>query len=204
MLADYQPRHHVIGVFGYVSAQHSLRLEGVRHEAAQVLTTVADRLELDTVVSTSGAERHQAVIYVRTAADQFLDVTLPENSSVWSLTMDGELAKPVAEQPNVVRVQLPATLDRTRAAKIQLLYETRRHEWNGSGGYKVVAPKLDVRIPVLKSVWNVWLPDGFGYSAFDSNLCAGEAPQAMPLLLFRGNGCGISVSRDCFRIWRGR
>lgn len=182
-LADYQPLHHVIGVFGYLGARHSLKLEGVRHEAAPILSAVADKLELDTVVSTSGAERHQALFYVRTTGDQFLDITLPEASGVWSLTVDDQPLKPVSEKENVVRVQLPATLDRTHPTRVQLLYETRKREWGASGGYKLVAPRLETRIPVLQSVWRVWLPDGFSYTAFDSNLRKSAAVSAKPLLL---------------------
>ena len=182
VLPDYQPRHHVIGVYGYLGTQHSLKLNGVKHEAAPILTAVADRLDLDTTVSTSGAERHQAVFYIRTVGDQFLDVTLPAGSNVWSLTVDGQPLKPVSEKPDVVRVQLPATLDRTRATAIQLVYETRRKEWRASGGYSLVAPQLDARIPVLQSHWRVWLPDGFTYTAFDSNLQKEATAAATPLL----------------------
>ena len=170
VLENYTPEHHVIGVYGYLGQQHSLKLEGVKHEAAPILTAVVDSLDLDTVVSTSGAERHQALFYIRTVGDQFLDVTLPEESSVWSLTVDGQPLKPVSENPGVVRVQLPATLDRTHATAIQLVYETRRQEWTGSGGYALAAPRLDARIPIMESHWRVWLPNGFTYTAFDSNL----------------------------------
>jgi hypothetical protein len=182
VLADYQPQHHVIGVFAYLGQQHSLKLEGVKHETAPILTAVADRLELDTVVSTSGAQRHQALFYIRTVGDQFLDVTLPPSSSLWSLTVDDEPLKPVAEKQNVVRVQLPGTLDRTRATRVQLLYETRSREWGASGGYSLVAPRLAARIPVLQSAWRVYLPDGFSYTAFDSNLRKTEQEKAEPLI----------------------
>ena len=104
--------------------------------------------------------------------------------SVWSLTIDGQPLKPVSEKPDVVRVQLPATLDRTRATAIQLVYETRRHEWSASGGYRLAAPRLDARIPVLQSHWHVWLPDGFTYTDLDSNLRKNEtAADVTPLLI---------------------
>ncbi len=206
-LPDYQPRHHVIGVYAYLGGQHSLKLDGVKHESAPILTAVADSLDLDTVVSTSGAERHSAVFNIRTVDDQFLDVALPEGSNIWSLVVDGQPEKPVAEKPDVVRVQLPATLDRTRDTAIQLVYETRRGEWKGSGGYKLVAPRLDDRIPVLQSNWKVWLPDGFSYTAFDSNLQKHDTPDTTPLLLapfkwfknsllFRPRFAGASYSKN--------
>ena len=180
VFADYQPQHHIIGVFEYLG-KYSLVLEGVKHETAPILTTVADRLELDTVVATSGAERHQAEFYIRTVGDQFLDVTLPESSNLWSLTVDDQPLKPVTAKANVVRVQLPATLDRTKATRVRLLYETRRHEWRTSGGARLIAPKLNAGIPVLESKWRLFLPDGFNYSAFASNLQKTEISHARPL-----------------------
>ncbi|HWB59301.1 MAG TPA: hypothetical protein VG733_07405, partial [Chthoniobacteraceae bacterium] len=183
VLPDYQPRHHVIGVYGYLGAQHSLGLEGVKHDSAPIITAVADKLRLDTVVSTSGAERHEAAFYIRTVGDQFLEVTLPQDSSVLSLTVDDQALKPVAEKPGVVRVQLPATLDRTHETIVLLVYETHKQEWKGSGGYSLVAPRLDARIPVLESHWRVWLPNGFAYTAFDSNLQKQESAGDSPLLL---------------------
>ena len=144
-LPGYQPRHHVIGVYGYMGGQHSLKLEGVKHEAAPILTAIADRLDLETVVSTSGAERHKAVFNIRTVGDQFLDVTLPEGSAVWSLAIDGQPVKPVAEKPDVVRVQLPATLDRTRDTAIQMVYETRRQRMERLGRLQPRRlPRLDM------------------------------------------------------------
>lgn len=184
-LADYQVQQHVIGVFGYLGADHSLRLEGTKHESAPIITAVADSLNLETVVSTSGAERHKATFMVRTAGDQFLDVTLPPESTIWSLTVDDEPSKPVSEKTDVVRVQLPATLDRTKATPVTLVYETRRREWSGSGGMAVVAPRLDPRIPILQSHWSLWLPDGFSYTAFDSNLRNQASPAAATPLLFK-------------------
>ena len=181
VLADYQPQHHIIGVFGYMGA-YSLKMEGVKHDTAPILTTVADRLELDTVIATSGAERHQAQLFVRSAGDQYLDVTLPESSQLWSLTVDDQPLKPVAEKTNVVRVQLPATLDRSTATRIRLLYETRRHEWGTAGGYRLAAPRLDAHIPVLECKWHVYLPDGFSYSAFDGNLRETKTANPEPLV----------------------
>ena len=181
-LPDYLPQHHIIGIFDYLGA-YSLTLEGVKHEAAPILTTVVDRLELNTVLSTSGAERHQAQFSLRTVGEQFLDVTLPESTDLWSLMVDGQVLKPVAQKPNVVRVQLPATQDRSRGILVQLLYETQRHEWGATGGVNLAAPKLSAIIPVLQSNWHLFLPEGFSYTSFDSNLRHSRESRPIPLAL---------------------
>ena len=182
-LPDYQPRHRVIGVFAWLGADYALALSGVRHAPAAVLTSVVDALTLDTVVSTSGTERSQAVFQVRTAGAQYLDVRLPEKSRLLSLSVDGELVKPVGERADQVRVQLPAKRDATSAVAVSILYETPQGEWRGSGGYAARAPRLAKDIPILRSEWRLYLPDGFEYTGVESNLRVPKHVGEPPLIL---------------------
>ena len=182
-LPDYQPRHRVIGVFAWLGADYALALSGVRHASAAVLTSVVDALTLDTVVSTSGPERSQAVFQLRTAGAQYLDVRLPEKSRLLSLSVDGELVKPVGERADQVRVQLPAKRDATTALAVSVLYETPQSEWRGSGGYAARAPQLAKSIPILRSQWRLYLPDGFEYTGVESNLRVPERLGEPPLIL---------------------
>ena len=182
-LPDYQPRHRVIGVFAWLGADYTLTLSGVRHAPAAVLTSVVDALALDTVVSTSGTERSQAVFQVRTAGAQYLDVRLPEKSRLLSLSVDDELVKPVGERADQVRVQLPAKRDATSAVAVSILYGTPKGEWRGSGGYAARAPQLAKDIPILRSEWRLYLPDGFEYTGVESNLRAPERIGEPPLIL---------------------
>ena len=187
-LPDYQPRHRVIGVFAWLGADYALALSGVRHAPAAVLTSVLDRLTLDTVVSTSGTERSQAVFQVRTAGAQYLDVRLPEKSRLLSLSVDDALVKPVGERADQVRVQLPARRDAASAVAVSVLYETPKGEWRGSGGYASRAPQLAKDIPILRSEWRLYLPDGFEYTGVESNLRLDDKGADAPLVasVFRG------------------
>ena len=188
-LPDYQPRHRVIGVFAWLGADYTLALAGVRHAPAAVLTSVVDQLTLDTVVSTSGTERSQAVFQVRTASAQYLDVRLPEKSRLLSLTVDDELVKPVGDRADQVRVQLPARRDASAALAVSVLYETPKGEWRSSGAYAARAPQLAKDIPILRSEWRLHLPDGFEYTGLESNLRVPEPEPARPLVaeLFYGS-----------------
>ncbi len=181
-LPEYQPRHRVIGVFAWLGADYALTLSGVRHAPAAVLTSVVDQLTLDTVVSTSGTERSQAVFQVRTAGAQYLDVRLPEKSRLLSLSVDDELVKPVGERADQVRVQLPAKRDATSAVIVSILYETPKGEWRGSGGYAARAPQLAKDIPILRSAWRLYLPDGFEYTGVESNLRVEDRSADAPLV----------------------
>ena len=187
-LADYQPRHRVIGVFAWLGADYTLALSGVRHAPAAVLTSVVDQLTLETVVSTSGVERNQATFQIRTAGAQYLDVQLPEKSRLLSLTVDGELVKPVGDRADRVRVQLPAKRDANRALAVAVLYETPQTEWRSTGGYAPRAPQLAKDIPILRSQWRLYLPDGFEYMGVESNLRVEDRGADAPLVaaLFDG------------------
>ncbi|MEA3213467.1 MAG: hypothetical protein QOE70_6524 [Chthoniobacter sp.] len=176
-LAGYQPRHRVIGVFAWLGPTYTLQLSGVRHPAAKVLTSVVDRLDLDTVISTSGADRNEARFQLRTAGAQYLDVKLPAGSALLSLSVEGAPIKPVGGAPDVVRIQLPAKRDASWAIPVSLLYETRRSEWSSGGAEELRAPQFAKDIPVLRSKWTLFLPDGFEYTRVESNL---RVPEAMP------------------------
>ena len=169
-LPGYAPRHRVIGVFGFIGESYSLGLAGVRHPPAAVLNTVVEGMEIDTVVSTSGNERSEAKLLVLTAGAQFLDVTLPHGSRLWSLVVNDEAVKPVGDQPEHVRVRLPAQKDTRAVITASLLYETPKRALNRSGRYESVAPRLAPQIPILRSRWRVFVPDGFSYTGLESNL----------------------------------
>ena len=169
-LPGYQPKHRVIGVFGWIGGTYALSLSGVRHAPAQALTTIVDEMAVETVLSTSGAARTQATLKLRTAGAQFLDLGLPKDARLLSLAVDNDPRKPVEGGPNQVRVQLPAKGDSAASTTVVILFETKAAEWSGCGELEVLSPRLPHDIPVLRSAWHVYLPDGFRYSDFASNL----------------------------------
>ncbi|MDB6154385.1 MAG: hypothetical protein JWL90_2838, partial [Chthoniobacteraceae bacterium] len=92
------------------------------------------------------------------------------------------LVKPVGDKAGMVRIQLPARIDPRAGSSIMLLYETPKPAWHSRGGYDVAAPRLSKSIPILKSNWQVYLPDGFQYTGFKSNLRP-PVPSPEPLLV---------------------
>ncbi len=176
-LADYLPRHRVIGVFGWLGADYALKLNGVRHAPAGMLTAVVDTLELNTVISTSGTHRHEAAYRLRSTGVEYLDVTLPPGAKLLSVAIDGTAVKPVADRPGNVRLPLPARRDADAPVLASLVYETVGGVWKNRGQLALAAPSIAAEIPVLKSSWRVWVPDGFSFSEIESNL---PVPEVLP------------------------
>src|SRR6202011_5325806 len=107
-----------------------------------------------------------------------------------------------------VRVQLPARSDSSAAVAVSVLYETPQTAWNGSGGYAIRAPKLAKNIPILRSQWRLFLPDGFEYTGVDSNLPLPKLDIERPLLLtplarwWKARSKSVAVEDDRTRMVR--
>ncbi len=177
-LADYAPRHRVIGVFGWLGADYALTLNGVRHAPAGMLAAVVDALELNTVISTSGTHRHEAIYRLRASGVEYFDVALPQGAALLSAAIDGTAVKPVTveDRPGSVRLPLPAKRDANTGVIAALVYETTGGAWKNRGKLALNAPSIATGIPVLKSTWRVWVPEGFSFSDIESNLPVPEAP----------------------------
>ena len=170
-VAGYQPRHRVIAAFQFRGDQWNLDITGTRHLAEELVTTVVDSLVIDTVISTDGDDRHQAILQLRTSGEQFLEVGLPESAQVWTLTVDGTAVKPVRADPGTLRVQLPAReVTDTSPITLKFLYQTPGERWRGSGRESLDPIRIPGRIPITRSEWRLHLPDGYDYQAFRSNL----------------------------------
>jgi hypothetical protein len=181
-LEDYQPRHRVIGVFTWLGPKYELNLSGVRHAGAGVLTTVVDSMDLTSVLATTGIVRSEAVLQLRTAGAQFLDVTLPAGARLLSLLVDGEPSKPVEGAPGHVRVQLAAKQD-TAPAELRVLFENQATpEWKARGQSILSPLRLPPEVPVLNTTWHAFLPEGYYYSGGTNNLTPAPKGIERPLL----------------------
>ena len=140
-----------------------------------------DRLELETLVSTSGLARHRATVRARVAADGFFDFRLPDSASLWSLTLNGEPIKPVgrAGVPGTVRVELPGGREPANASTVVVVYETPGQPWTTAAWRSVAAPTFDAGVPVLQSRWTLRLPDGFDYHFPDFDQQNAEADELL-------------------------
>ncbi|MEM7698775.1 MAG: hypothetical protein AAF236_10260, partial [Verrucomicrobiota bacterium] len=169
-VAGYEPRHRVIAAWHYRGDEGRLTLSGTRHQHAEAVTTVVDLMRIDTVASVDGTDRHQARLAVRSAGEQFLELTLPEEAALWSLLVDGTTVKPVRAGANRLRVQLPSDEDGGADITVDVIYQTPGAAWRGSGRETLTPLQLNQRIPVMRTEWLLHLPEGYDYQQFDSNL----------------------------------
>lgn len=71
---------------------------------------------------------------------------------------------------------------------VTLLYETPSEALGTAGRFALAAPRLAKEIPILRSEWRLWLPEGFNYTDFDSNLGKPEPERESVLIAKFGAG----------------
>jgi len=173
----YAPRHRLVAAYAWRGGQPSLAIHGVRHRAGALAAMVVESLALDSVVSADAPARHQAVLSIRSAGAQFLDLTLPAEARVLSVVIDGQAAKPIRGPGGALRLLLGAA-----QARLQVIYETPAARMDEAARATLPPLALDAAIPVLQTTWRLHRPEGFSYPDFETNLTAATALLDTPSL----------------------
>lgn len=109
----------VLLAYQYTGDRYDLAVNVQRFESADVLSAVADRTQLTSVLTDAGELLTQASFMVKNNDKQFQRFLLPAGASFWSCYVNGQPAKPERDP------QDDALLVRCRAARTA----TRRSPW---------------------------------------------------------------------------
>lgn len=172
--------------FTYVGQEQRLGLTIKRRNSADVLTAVAEALHLKSVVGADGVGRHEATFEVKNLNNQFFALRLPEGARLWSVCVDGpdgqlEGVKP-AEQNGLRLIPIPSagTKGPNEVTRVVATYTLPGGALDLRGQLALVAPALlvhgDVPVPVLRSTWELALPDQVRVLEFEGNLVERPGP----------------------------
>lgn len=186
-LGDYAG--YPLFAYAFVGEQHAVGLKVRRHEAAPMLTAVAESLLLQTTSGADGHSRHTATFTVKNLGNQFFALRLPEGAKLWSVVVDGEGVKP-AERDGLMIVPIPVVGEKSAhdAVDVTATYTVDRGAWGSMDDLRLVAPELclgseDV-VPVLKTEWQLTLPDDYLVLEVEGNVRQDMgAPSQAPLLV---------------------
>ena len=94
-----------------VSPENVLTVKAVRHAAAEQIGADVRRTELATVITPGGQAIHRVALTLGVGTRRHLQVILPENGVIWSLSVDGQATQPSirsdAQGQDVLLVPLP-------------------------------------------------------------------------------------------------
>jgi Carboxypeptidase regulatory-like domain len=149
-----------------------LQLDWTQFPDSQVLSAVAERATVTTLMTVEGRSLTEVTLRVRNHAQPFVKVELPAGAQLLSAEVEGERVKPVLGADGNRVPLLRAGFNPSGAYTVSFVYLNTGTKFTKSGGYEMGLPKLD--IPVNLLTWEVSLPDRLEVRQFGGNALAAE------------------------------
>jgi hypothetical protein len=162
----------VLLAYRYVGRTFGVPLQIVKHEDVRVLITVVDAATF-TVMQTLDGRRINSVIYdVRNNRNQFLRVTMPEHTEIWSVSVAGKAAQPALDQDGKTLIPLVrSTGQQLTAFPVEIVYVEKgfaesdfKPPADGEGAIHVSLPRCDQ--PIMNVMCHLFLPRQGRYDNF--------------------------------------
>lgn len=150
-----------------------LSMEWNRFPDGSVLSAVAERATITTLLNVEGKSLTEVTLRVRNHAQPFVKVDLPAGANLLSAEVEGEKVKPVQGSDGSRVPLLRAGFRPAGAYTVSFVYLSSGSPFAKGGNYEMGLPKLDV--PVSLVMWEVFLPERlevkqFGGNALSANL----------------------------------
>ena len=145
-----------------------LQLEWQQFSDADVLSAIAERATVTTLVTVEGRSLTEVTLRVRNHAQSFVKVELPPDAQLVTAEIEGQAVKPVEGRVPLFRTGL----DVSGAYTVSFVYLNSGARFAKSGTYDMGLPRLDVPINLL--TWEVSLPEQLTVKQFGGNAISAE------------------------------
>jgi Carboxypeptidase regulatory-like domain len=162
----------------------SLKLEWNRFPDGTVLSAIAERATITTLLNVEGKSLTEVTLKVRNHAQPFVKIELPQGASLLSAEVEGEKVKPVQGADGSRVPLLRAGFRPAGVYTVSYVYLSAGSPFTKSGAYELSLPKLDV--PINLVTWEVFLPERLDVKQFAGN--------ALSASLFPAGAQNISMS----------
>lgn len=165
----------ILHAFRYAQATETPRftVRITRHEEIQTRNATVDEAHYSTLYTRDGVAVTSARFVMHNRRQQFLRVTLPEGSEVWSASVDGHAQTPALESGNGDEATVLLNIvSAAEGFEVRLVYATHVPSVGSVGRLQAELPELD--IVVTRTLWDLVLPDGVTYASPSSSLALVE------------------------------
>jgi hypothetical protein len=188
---------------GDAKLSRSLSLNVARYTPQAVLMANVSEARYQVLLSSEGKTLVQARYAVRNNQRNFLKITLPPGSTLWSASLAGKAVRP-GQSPDG---SLLLPLDKARAGEeapefaVEVVYLSRGSAWNDKGQFKLALPALD--LPVSRTGLLVYHPPlfkvtpelgAFRMEPYENPLSSALNPPAISSGSGAGVGPGVGAS----------
>ena len=156
----YEPyRRSASLAFKYNTSYYKLILPVVVQKEAAVFTTIVNGAVIEQVLARDGMLNTYATFFIKTSKGDRLTVTLPKNAELTSVLLNGEeIPVEAAPAANERIIHLPPSAGQVSKFVLEVAYGLKK-----ARASKLIAPTLSKEIPVLQTLWRVWIPEDYYY-----------------------------------------
>lgn len=176
-----------------------LQLEWTQFPDSRVLSAVAERATITTLINVEGKSLTEVTLRIRNHAQPFVKVELPSGAQLLSAEVEGERVKPVLGSDGNRVPLMRAGFNPSGAYTVSFVYLSSGARFSKTGAYEMGLPKLD--IPVNLLTWEISLPDRLEVRQFGGNALAAELfPAAAQNVLVDGLDDFSGTESNAFEI----
>lgn len=144
---------------------YALKLNAVRHGAAEILPAQVQSVQLDTLITMDGQTLNNMVMKLDPGSLRFLEMRLPEGAQIWSVFVNETAVRPLVEDGLYL---IPIEPGADRSASIEVMYALA---WEKSGfGRKLDVAGPRFKLPLRDVAWTLYAPDGYRYGRFGGTM----------------------------------
>jgi hypothetical protein len=152
--------------YRYLRPGYKLALAVRQHDSAEVLDALADSVRMTSVVADDGQVMTSMTLALRNNGRQYLDLSLPAGSEVWSAFVAGQPVRPCLRNGRFL-VPLENSVN-DAPVSVELTYVGAIQFPRMQGTVELISPALDV--PLKDAQWEVYLPPDFDCSKFEGTM----------------------------------
>ena len=117
--------------------------------------------ELITTIAADGGVRSEATYRVRNHSLQFLEIEMPADAVLWSVSIGGNSASVSRTKPNVLSIPLPRMTETDLPARIKIVFESARAPLPALFiSFTPKAPRV-LDVPVVETHWRIYVPEDY-------------------------------------------
>jgi len=166
-----QSQNPLLYGYKYLKHPYSVTLDVKKHEDVPVLSAAVDYAEIITLLTEDKKSITKATYQVKNNRKQFLEVTLPQGSEIWSAFVSNSPVKPAKNDEG--KILIPLTRSQGYEGSlysfpVEIVYITNTSEFGmfGSNNYEIPA----VDIPVSRVNLLLYLPENYDFIKFEGDL----------------------------------
>ena len=159
----------VLLAYQYSEPVYALAVDARHYAELPVLSAVADRTQLTTVLNDAGELLTQASFMVKNNDKQFQKFKLPQGANFWNCYVNAQAVK-AERDAQWLMVPLPRGINRDQAFAVDIVYAEKKSLATAllPSRFQLEAPQTDV--PNTYAEWQFYAPARFRLSGFSGNM----------------------------------